>query len=211
MNGKKALAAEKYARKNNLNFIRFDCRGHGKSDGKFEDYTIADWKNDLIEIIDNLTRGPQILVGSSMGGWLMLLAAKARPSRIKGMIGLAAAADFGNDLYKNLSKAKRKELQTKGITKYSSYGFSYYIRKNFFKDAKTNKILNKIIRYKKPLILIHGLKDNVVSKKVPEIIAKKITGKNVQIIYLKNSDHRLSTDFDLKIINHSLELIIKNN
>ena len=102
MNGKKALILEKYAKKHSLSFIRFDCRGHGKSYGNFEDFTISDWKQDLIDIIDNLTSGPQILVGSSMGGWLMLLAARTRKSRIKGMIGLAAAPDCDNDLYKSL-------------------------------------------------------------------------------------------------------------
>jgi len=91
MNGVKALTVERYARKNNLNFIRFDCRGHGKSEGKFEEFTISDWRKDLLDIIDNIAKGPQILIGSSMGGWLMMLAAKARPKRIKGMIGLAAA------------------------------------------------------------------------------------------------------------------------
>ena len=81
MNGGKALAIERYARKNKLNFVRFDCRGHGKSEGKFEDFSMSDWRKDLLDIIDNVARGPQILIGSSMGGWLMMLAAKARPHR----------------------------------------------------------------------------------------------------------------------------------
>ena len=74
MNGSKALTVERYARKNKLNFIRFDCRGHGKSEGKFEDFTISDWRKDLLDIIDNIAKGPQVLIGSSMGGWLMMLA-----------------------------------------------------------------------------------------------------------------------------------------
>ena len=88
MNGGKALDLERYARKNKLNFVRFDCRGHGKSEGKFEDFTMSDWKKDLLDIIDNVAKGPQILIGSSMGGWLMMLAAKARPQRIQGLIGM---------------------------------------------------------------------------------------------------------------------------
>ena len=76
MSGQKALSIEKFARKNKMKFIRFECRGHGKSDGKFEDFTISDWKNDLTNLIDNITKGPQIIIGSSMGGWLMMLAAK---------------------------------------------------------------------------------------------------------------------------------------
>ena len=110
MNGKKALTVEKYARKHKIDFVRFDCRGHGNSDGKFEDFTISDWKKDLVNVIDNLTRDPQILIGSSMGGWLMMLVARARPSRIKGMIGLAAAPDFGDNLYNNLSIKNKREI-----------------------------------------------------------------------------------------------------
>ena len=207
MNGIKALTIEKYARKNNLNFIRFDCRGHGKSHGKFEEFTISDWRKDLLDIIDHVAKGPQILIGSSMGGWLMMLAAKARPKRIKGMIGLAAAPDFGKDLYNSLNKKNKREITSKGITKYSSYGFSYYLTKKFFIEAEKNRVLQKPFRFIKPLILIHGLKDKVVNEDVPRKILKKATGKLVNIIYLKESDHRLSSESDLKIIKQSIEYI----
>ena len=207
MNGAKALTVERYARKNKLNFIRFDCRGHGKSEGKFEDFTISDWRKDILDIIDNIAKGPQILIGSSMGGWLMMLAAKARPKRIKGMIGLAAAPDFGKDLYNGLNKKNKREITSKGITKYSSYGFSYYLTKKFFIEAEKNRVLQKPFRFIKPLILIHGLKDKVVNEDVPRKILKKVTGKNVNIIYLKESDHRLSSETDLKIIKQSIEYI----
>tara|TARA_B100000902_G_scaffold307571_1_gene296477 strand:- start:102 stop:842 length:741 start_codon:yes stop_codon:yes gene_type:complete len=213
MNGAKALTAEKYARKNNLNFIRFDCRGHGKSHGRFEEFTISDWRKDLLNIIDYVARGPQILIGSSMGGWLMMLAAKARPQRIKGMIGLAAAPDFGKDLYNSLNKKNKKEITTKGITKYSSYGFSYYLTKKFFIEAEKNRVLNNSFHFTKPLVLIHGLKDNVVEEDVPRKILKKVTGKNINIIYLKESDHRLSSETDLKMITQSIDYIrnLKNS
>ena len=207
MNGAKALTVERYARKNNLNFIRFDCRGHGRSEGKFEEFTISDWKKDLLDIIDNIAKGPQILIGSSMGGWLMMLAAKARQQRIKGMIGLAEAPDFGKDLYNNLNKKNKREITSKGITKYTSYGFSYYLTKKFFIEAEKNRILKKSLYFTKPLVIIHGLKDNVVKEDVPRKILKKITGKNVNIIYLKESDHRLSSDTDLKVIINSISYI----
>ena len=86
MEGKKALSIQKYARKKELSFLRFDCRGHGKSYGVFHNFTITDWKNDLLDMIDNITMGPQILIGSSLGGWLMMLAAKSRKSKIVGLI-----------------------------------------------------------------------------------------------------------------------------
>ena len=207
MNGSKALSIERYARKNKMNFIRFDCRGHGKSEGKFEEFTMSDWRKDLLDIIDSVATGPQILIGSSMGGWLMMLAAKARPQRIEGMIGLAAAPDFGKDLFNTLNKKNKKEITTKGITKYTSYGFNYYLTKKFFIEAEKNKVLKKPFRFTKPLVLIHGLKDDVVKEGVPRKILKNITSKNVSIIYLKESDHRLSSETDLKIITQSIEYI----
>ena len=104
MNGKKAIQVQKFARSHGHNFIRFDCRGHGKSFGKIEDFTISDWKDDLLNIIDKIAEGPQILVGSSMGGWLMMIASQLRGSRIIGLVGLAAAPDFTSDLFEKLPK-----------------------------------------------------------------------------------------------------------
>jgi len=210
MSGQKALSIKKYAKKNKLRFIRFECRGHGKSSGNFEDFTISDWKKDLIDIIDNIAKGPQILVGSSMGGWLMFLAAKARPSRITGMVGLAAAPDYIDGFYNNLSTKKKIELNKKGFIKYSSYGFSYLVKKKYIIDGRKNKILNKEFKWDKPLILIQGLKDKVVKPDIPKKIIKKVKGNQIQIKFLKNSDHRLSEYFDLKVINESINSIIKN-
>ena len=211
MSGHKALSIERFARKNKLGFISFECRGHGKSDGKFEDFTISDWKKDLLDIIDNIAKGPQILVGSSMGGWLMFLAAKARPSRVTGMVGLAAAPDYIDDFYNNLPVKKKKELNNKGFIKYSSYGFSYLVKKKYILNGRKNKILNKEFKWNKPLILIQGLKDNVVKSDIPEKIVKKVKGNQIQIKLLKNSDHRLSEPFDLKVINESITSVIKKN
>jgi len=210
MSGQKALSLEKFAKKNKLRFIRFECRGHGKSDGNFEDFTISDWKKDLIDIIDNVAKGPQILVGSSIGGWLMFLAAKARSSRIVGLVGLAAAPDYIDGFYKKLPLKKKQEINKKGIIKYSSYGFSYLIKKKYIVDGKKNKILTKEFKWNKPLILIQGLKDNVVTPDIPEKIVKKVNGNQIQIKLLKNSDHRLSEPYDLKIINESIHSILKN-
>tara|TARA_B100000579_G_scaffold426983_1_gene434950 strand:+ start:70 stop:804 length:735 start_codon:yes stop_codon:yes gene_type:complete len=207
MNGKKAISIEKYAKMNKLSFLRFDCRGNGKSFGKFEDFTISDWKKDLIDLIDNITKGPQILIGSSMGGWLMMLAAKVRKNRICGLIGLAAATDFGNTMYSNLSKKSKKELNLRGKTKISSKKFSYTLSKKFFNDLRKNNILNKSFIFKKPFILIHGIKDEVVNYRMPQKIMNKTKGDKVQIHYLNSSNHRLSEKNDLKSINSSITLL----
>ena len=209
MQGIKALSVEKYAKKNNLAFLRFDCRGHGKSHGKFDNFTISDWKKDLIDLIDNITKGPQILIGSSNGGWLMIMAAKARKRRIFGLIGLAAATDYGQNLYSSLSKKSQKEINLKGFTRYQEKGFSYILTKNFFVDAKKNNILNKNFNLKKPIILIHGLKDKVVNEKMPKKIIEIIKSDNAFIYYLKSSDHRLSKKNDIKIIFNAIDTIRK--
>ena len=208
MNGKKALSIEKYAKKNKLSFIRFDCRGNGKSDGKFEDFTISDWKEDLLYIIDELTKSPQILIGSSMGGWIMTLVAKARPKKIAGLIGLSATTDFGKNFYNNLSKKNKSEIKKNRITKISSNGLSYFLKSKFFTEAKKNNILNQPFKFKKPFILIHGLKDDIVSHDMPKKIMNNNSGNNIQIIYLKSSDHRLSKPTDLLVINNVIGNIV---
>ena len=208
MQGLKAISIEKYAKNMKLAFVRFDCRGHGKSFGKFENFTISDWKEDILDIVDKLTKGPQILIGSSMGGWLMILAAKSRPKKIVGLIGLAAVTDFGRSLYKNFSKKNKNEIKEKGKTKYSSYGFSYTLTNKFFIEAKKNNVLNKTFKFKKPLILIQGIKDNAVHTDMPKKIMKITNSKNVQILYLKSSDHRLSKTVDLLTINNAIGNIL---
>jgi alpha-beta hydrolase superfamily lysophospholipase len=207
MNGLKAVSIQKYAKKNHLSFLRFDCRGNGKSDGKFEDFSVSEWKEDIILIIDKLTKGPQILIGSSLGGWLMMLAAKARPKKIAGLIGLAATTDFGDDYYNSLDTKNKNEIKKKGITKISSSGFSYFLKSRFFVEATKNNVLNMPFKYNKPFILIHGLKDDIVNPSMPKKILANTTGSNVQIIYLKSSDHRLSEPKDLITINNSIDSI----
>ena len=207
MQGLKALAIEKYAKINNLAFLKFDCRGHGKSFGKFEHFTISDWKKDLIDLLDNITNGPQIIVGSSMGGWLMMLAAKTRQKKVCGLLGLAAATDFGQSMYLGLSKKSKKEIKIKGFTRIKSYDFSYILTNNFFIDAKKNNILNKPFRFNKPFILVHGIKDDVVNYKMPQKIMNKTTSNNVQVHYLKSSNHRLSSEKDLKCIIKAIDTI----
>ena len=208
MQGLKAKNTEKYAKKNKLAFLRFDCRGHGQSFGKFEDFVISDWKQDLLDVIDKLTKGPQILIGSSMGGWLMILAAKARPKKIVGLIGLSAAADFGYSLHASLSLKNKNEIKNKGFTRYSSNEFSYILTKKFFINAKKNNILGKPFKFKKPFILIHGIKDKVVSVAMPKKIMGITTSNDVQIHFLKSSDHRLSSKKDLLTINNAINLVL---
>jgi len=208
MQGEKAKHIEKYAKLKKLEFIKFDCRGHGKSFGNLEDFVISDWKNDLLNIIDKVTSGPQIIIGSSMGGWLAFLLGKLRPTKIIGLIGLAAAPDFTKNLYKELPKKNRIEISKKGITKIKKWGFKYIFKKNFFIDGKKNFIINKNYSFKKPIILLHGSKDDVVSIKSAKKILNNISNNKIQLRILKNSDHRLSKKSDLKNITNAINYMV---
>src|SRR5437879_5936075 len=115
MTGTKALFLEDYCRRRGHGYVRFDYFGHGRSSGDFARGTIGRWRDDAIGVIDSLTEGPQILVGSSMGGWIMLLAALARPQRVAALIGIAAAPDFTAELLpKRLTAEQQHEIEQKG-------------------------------------------------------------------------------------------------
>src|ERR1700685_2224862 len=112
MTGTKALFIGDYCRRRGRAYVRFDYFAHGQSSGDFADGTISRWRDDAISVIDSLTEGPQILVGSSMGGWVMVLAALARPERIAALVGIAAAPDFTTDLLpQRLSEAQLRALR----------------------------------------------------------------------------------------------------
>jgi len=208
MQGKKALSIERYAKKNKLSFLRFDCRGHGNSYGKIENFTISDWKKDLLDVLDNITTGPQIIIGSSMGGWLMMLAAKLRKSRIAGLIGLAPAADFTTYLFNELPMRVQKEINKKGISKFKKGNYNYVFTKKFFQEGSKNLVLKNNFLFNKPVILIHGLQDKDVSPDISQKILKKIISSNIQIRYLKNSSHQLSNQKELKTINNAIDNIL---
>src|SRR6266404_9674900 len=115
MTGTKALFLEDYCRRRGRAYVRFDYFGHGASSGDFALGTIGRWRDDAVAVIDSLTEGPQVLVGSSMGGWIMLLAALARPERIAALIGIAGAPDFTEELlWPRLTPAQREAIMGEG-------------------------------------------------------------------------------------------------
>ena len=206
MEGTKSLSIEKYSQKKGLSFLRFDCRGHGKSYGDFHNFTIKDWKNDLIEMIDKKTKGPQILIGSSLGAWIMMLATKHRKPRIAGLIGLAPAPDATKYLMNELPKKFKNEINKKGMAKFKK--LNVIMTKKFFEEGNKNLVLKNNISFNKPVILIHGLKDKDVKPEISKKILKKISSNKVQIRYLKNSGHRLSNENEIKTIHNSIDYIL---
>lgn len=199
MDGAKALTIEKFAKGAGLSFVRFDYFGHGSSSGEFVDGHIGIWAADTLAVLDELTDGPQVLVGSSMGGWLMLLAAIARPRRIKGLIGIAAAPDFTEDLLlKELTKAELVEVNDRGfVAKENPYEDEYIYTKALFDEGRKHLVLRQEIPIDCPVRLLHGLKDEMVPWQTALSIQEKIRGTDVNITLVKNGDHRLSKTSDL--------------
>jgi len=200
MTGTKALFLEDYCRRRGHGYVRFDYFGHGRSSGDFARGTIGRWREDAIAVIDSLTEGPQILVGSSMGGWIMLLAALARPQRIAALIGIAAAPDFTAELLPNrLTPEQRRELDKKGaVTVLSDYDAAGYLYTSaLIEDGAQHLLLGAPIRIDMPVRLLHGLADASVPWQLSLRLAERLSSRNVTVTLVKGGDHRLSSEPDL--------------
>ena len=210
MDGAKALTIENFARESGQSLIRFDYFGHGMSSGKFVDGHIGVWVSDTLAVLDELTEGPQLLIGSSMGGWLMLLTAIARPERITGLIGVAAAPDFTEDLLrKELTQEELKKVSNQGfVSCKSQFGDDYIYTKALFDEGKKNLVLRDEMPIDCPVRLLHGLSDQVVPWQTALTIQEKMRGIDVEITLLKNGDHRLSTKSDLDSLIDTLANLI---
>lgn len=213
MTGTKATALEQWAQKNNQSYIRFDYFGHGQSSGKFTDGTISIWKHNVLTVIDTLTEGPQIIVGSSMGGWLMLLAARERPEKTAAIIGIASAPDFTKNLmWDKMTNEQQKELTTNGsIDLPSDYSDEPYpTTLELIEDGKKHLLLDSAIEITCPVQLIHGMKDDDVPYTLSVALAEKLTSQNVQTHLIKKSDHRMSSDDDIAFLLKTIEETLAN-
>jgi pimeloyl-ACP methyl ester carboxylesterase len=202
MTGTKATFLEALARERGQAFLRFDQFGHGQSSGRFEDATVSRWAADAIQVLDQLTEGPQVVVGSSMGGWVMLLAARARPQRIHGLIGIAPAPDFTRRLmWRRFSDAQRTALMRDGIIHIPShYGDPAPITRALIEDGDRNTVLDAPIALDVPVRLLHGMADPDVPYQHSFEILDRLTGGNARLILVKDGDHRLSRDQDLALL-----------
>lgn len=200
MTGTKATALEAYARREGLAYVRFDYFGHGASSGAFTDGTIGRWAEDVVAVLDEVTEGPQVLVGSSMGGWIMLLAALRRPGRIAGLVGTAAAPDFTEDLIPaQLSPAQLGQLERDGFTEIPNCydDEPYRIAKTLIDEGRDHLLLRAEIPLDCPVRLIHGTDDEDVPWQTSQTIARMLRSTDVEVTFVKNGDHRLSEPRDL--------------
>lgn len=213
MTGGKAMAVEALCRRLGHACLRFDYFGHGQSSGAFADGTIGRWAADAVAVIDRLTEGPLVLVGSSMGGWIMLLAALARPKRVVGLVGFAAAPDFTEDLIPAaLSEAQKAELADTGeVAIPNCYDEEpYLIRQRLLDEGRDNLVLRGPIALDVPVRLIHGMRDADVPWRTGLKIVEHITGDDIEITYVKAGQHRLSEDRDLRRLERTLEALLED-
>jgi pimeloyl-ACP methyl ester carboxylesterase len=203
MTGIKATALQAHCAAENRAFVRFDYFGHGQSSGDMIDGTIGRWADDAIAVIDQLTEGPVILVGSSMGGWIMLLAALARPDRIAGLVGLAPAPDFTRRLWDDASEDVRHALRTDGVyrrpSQYSDEPYAFTMK--LIEDGNTRTLLDRPpIQIRCPVRILHGMADPDVPWQLSLELVDALASSDVEVTFVKSGDHRLSTESDIDLL-----------
>ncbi|VXC40119.1 alpha/beta hydrolase [Sphingomonas sp. AX6] len=203
MSGSKALAVEAWARTNGRAALRFDYAGCGESDGAFEDQGLADWRDDALAMID-LVGGPVVLVGSSMGGWIMLLAALARSAQVVGMVGIAPAPDFTDW---GFNDAQKMALLSDGrIEEHSDYSDQPTVTtRTFWQSGEANRLMHGPIALSGPTRLVQGQRDPDVPWERTVRLAGNIAGDDVQTWLIKDGDHRLSRPQDIAMILRAIE------
>lgn len=203
MTGTKAVTLEAFCRDRGQAFLRFDYRGHGASSDRFEDGTIGLWAEDALAAFDQLTEGPQILVGSSMGGWVALLTALARGERVAGLVGIAAAPDFTEDLlWSAFPPDQRAALTRDGVlrlpSEYSDKPYSITLR--LIEDGRQHLLLRSPIDLACPVRLLHGMRDPDVPWQRSLRLAEQLATPDVRVELSKDGDHRLSREQDLALL-----------
>ncbi len=206
MAGTKAEALDGWAAEKGRAFLRFDYFGHGQSSGAFRDGTITRWRDDALAVIDTLCGGPQILVGSSMGGWIALLAALARPEKVKGLLLLAPAPDFTETLMWDIMPVDiRNEILHRGEwMRPSEYEAPYPITRALIEDGRKHLLLGGAIPVTCPVRILQGMKDPDVPWEHAVRLAEHLDGNPV-LTLVKQGDHRLSTPDDITRLRETLE------
>lgn len=210
MEGSKALHLQNWAEQTGHAYIRFDYFGHGESGGEFTQGTISRWSDDILQIIDALVDGPVILVGSSMGGWVSLLAAIARPETVKSLILINPAPDFTEKLIlPEWSAAQRAAMDKDGVVYVpSDYGEPYAYSKALMDDGRKRQILDAPIPFDGSVRILQGMDDSVVPWQYSRKIMDVISSPDARYTLVKDGDHSLSRELDLALLTLTLNDII---
>jgi len=211
MTGTKALFLEEYCGRRGHAYVRFDYFGHGASSGDIALGTIDRWAEDAVAVLDALIEGRQILIGSSMGGWIMLLAALARIEKIHALVGVAAAPDFTEDLvWPRLDAEQREKLHETGAvilpSQYDPAGYAY--RLGLFEDGRRHLLMRAEIPLLCPVRLLHGMLDEAVPWQTSLSLAEQLSSRDVAVTLVKEGDHRMSSAADLARLAATLDELL---
>ena len=212
MMGNKAVYLQDWAQAQGRAFLRLDYSGHGQSSGAFLDGAIGDWFEDALAVIEGVTKGPIILVGSPMGGWISLLVAKAIPARIAGLVGVAAAPDFTEDMMQvEFTDAQRLDLMTDGqIELPSDYATEpYIITRRLIIEARGRLVLRDALDLNFPVRLLQGTDDTDVPPAVALRLLDHANGPDMRLNLVKGADHRFSTPDCLALIVEAVEEVLQ--
>lgn len=210
MQGTKAIYLEAWAKARGQAFLRFDYSGHGESSGQFAQGCIGDWAKDSLDAVSELTDGPLVLVGSSMGGWQSLLLAKAIPERIAGLVTIAAAPDFTEDGYwANFSEDQKAELERVGHVELpSDYMEPYIVTKRMIEDGRKRLVLRDPLALPFPVRFLQGTEDTAVSTQTAVRLLEHADGPDMRLTLVKGADHRFSDDTCLAMIGAAVKEVL---
>ncbi|CUH39112.1 acetoin dehydrogenase E2 subunit dihydrolipoyllysine-residue acetyltransferase [Jannaschia seosinensis] len=210
MNGTKALALEDWARRNGRAFLRLDYSGHGASGGTFAAGAIGDWYEDALAVIEAVTAGPQVIVGSSMGGWIALLIARHHPARVAGLVTIAAAPDFTEDGYwAGFSEDQRARLLAEGqLSVPSDYGDPYVITRRLIEEGRDRLLLRGPLHLPFPVRMLQGTADDAVPVATAMRLLEHAEGPDMRLTLVKGADHRFSAPDELALIERSVEDVL---
>ncbi len=205
MQGTKALALDAWAEQRNRACIRFDYSGHGESGGDFVDGTIGRWLEESTAVFEQFCAGPQVVIGSSMGGWMALLLAReiarrqAGRASLAGLVLIAPAPDFTEELmWKGFSPQVRQEIETRGVwLRPSEYGDPYPITRNLIEEGRSHLLLGRAIEVGCPVRILQGAKDPDVPWRHALALAHRLPADDVVLTMIQDGDHRLSRPQDI--------------
>lgn len=215
MTGTKATSLDDWARDRGQAFVRFDYFGHGASSGNFADGTIGRWLDDGLQVLNDLAPGPVVLVGSSMGGWLSLLAARemhrqGNAARLKGMVLIAPAPDFTERLmWAGFSEDIRRQIMEEGrYEQPSDYDDEpYIITRDLIEEGRNHLLMHEVIPVSCPVRILQGMQDDDVPWQHALNIVEALEGDDVTYTLVKSGDHRLSTPADITRLHQALDEI----
>jgi pimeloyl-ACP methyl ester carboxylesterase len=210
MGGTKAVYLQDWAKAQGRAFLRFDYSGHGDSSGTFEEGCIGDWAADAMAVIAAKTEGKVILVGSSMGGWISLLVARAMADRVVGLVGIAAAPDFTeDDMWNGFDAAQRAELAKNGRLELpSDYSDEpYVITHRLIEDGRNQLVLRTPLNLPFPVRFLQGTADEDVDMSVALRLLEHAKGDDIRLTFVKGADHRFSNDENLRLIRHAIHSV----